>query len=271
MSNELKISIVTPTYNSEEYLEKCILSIKGQSYTNFEHIIVDGGSTDGTLDIIKKYENTYPMKWISEPDEGMYDAINKGFLMASGDIYAWLNSDDFYFPWTFQVVSTVFENKKIEWLTGMPSNTKKYGTCEITYQLPNLPTVYCTPLIRKGVYDGRTMYFVQQESCFWSRKLWEQVGGLDKTYKLAGDYFLWRKFAHRARLFTVHCNLASFRIHDNQKSEDIETYFRETKRGRSKQIKKLLVLLYLQLYALASYNNYVINVNDIMSGGQDVK
>lgn len=263
MSKQPKISIVTPTYNSAQYLEECILSIKKQNYDNYEHIIVDGGSTDGTLDIIKKYEGTYPMKWISESDEGMYDAINKGFRMASGDIYAWLNSDDFYFPWTFQVVAKAFVKKEIDWLTGIPSNTKKYGTCDITYQLPNLPTVYCTPLIKKGIYDGRIMYFVQQESCFWSRNLWEQVGGIAKKYKLAGDYFLWKKFAERARLYTIHCNLASFRIHEEQKSKDIEAYYAEIGKKRTIGLNSVIVQIYLQLFSLIKYRKYVINVDRI--------
>lgn len=260
---KLKISIVTPTYNSEEYLEKCILSIKNQKYDNYEHIIVDGGSTDGTLDIVKRYEGTYPMKWISEPDEGMYDAINKGFSMASGDIYAWLNSDDFYFPWTFYVVANVFQDERIKWLTGIPSNTKQFGTCDITYQLPNLPTVYCTPLIKRGIYDGRTMYFVQQESCFWVRNLWEEVGGIETKYKLAGDYFLWRKFAQRAELYTVQCNLASFRIHEEQKSKDIKSYYREVDRKSANNLVKTVFQIYLQLYSLMNYRKYVININQI--------
>lgn len=261
---KLKISIVTPTYNSEKYLEKCILSIKNQNYDNFEHIIVDGGSTDGTLDIIKRHERTYPMKWISEPDEGMYDAINKGFKMADGDIYAWLNSDDFYFPWTFFVVANVFQNERIKWLTGIPSNTKQFGTCDITFQLPNLPTVYCTPLIKRGIYDGRTMYFVQQESCFWARNLWEEVRGIEIKYKLAGDYFLWRKFAQRARLYTVQCNLASFRIHEEQKSKDIEAYYREVGRKKTKSLISTIIQIYLQMYSLVYYRKYVINLEEIL-------
>lgn len=90
------ISIVTPTFNQAEFIEDCILSIKNQSYKYIEHIIVDGGSTDGTIDIIKKYEGQYNMRWLSEPDNGQADAINKGFSMGHGDIVAWLNSDDFY-------------------------------------------------------------------------------------------------------------------------------------------------------------------------------
>jgi len=91
------VSIITPSYNQGDFIEETILSVKNQDYPNIEHIIVDGGSTDNTLDVLKKYEGTYNMRWISEPDEGQSDAINKGINMASGDIIAWLNSDDVYF------------------------------------------------------------------------------------------------------------------------------------------------------------------------------
>lgn len=264
MDKEIKISIVTPTYNSKEYMENCINSIKSQSYKNYEHIIIDGGSTDGTLDIIKKYEGSYPMKWISEPDRGMYDAINKGFNMADGDIFAWLNSDDFYFPWTLQVVAKVFNNRTdVEWLTGIPSNTRQYEKSDITYQLPNLATVYCTPLIRKGMYDGNNMYHIQQESCFWSRKIWEQTGINSDAYKLAGDYHLWKEFAEKTVLYTVNCNLASFRIHANQKSENIEEYNKEVNHPTKLLFIRILLQIYCQLYSLINYRKYVINLNDL--------
>lgn len=92
-----KISIVTPSYNQGQFIEETILSVKNQDYPNIEHIIVDGGSTDRTLEILKKYEGTYKIYWISEPDEGQADAVNKGFALAKGEIIGWLNSDDVYF------------------------------------------------------------------------------------------------------------------------------------------------------------------------------
>lgn len=263
MKKELKISIVTPTYNSEAFLEKCILSVGNQKWDNYEHIIIDGGSTDNTLNIIRKYEKKYHLKWISEPDKGMYDAINKGFAMASGDIMAWLNSDDIYFPWTFDVVARVFEKKGIDWLSGIPSNTKKMADIQITYLLPNLPTVYNTKMIRKGVYDGRRMCFVQQESCFWSRRLWEKTGGLKTEYKLAGDYFLWKSFAKYADLYTVNCNLASFRIHENQLSTDKKGYTKEIGTSNCPKLLKVFLQVYLHMYSLVKYQKYVINLEKL--------
>jgi len=105
MKDKPLVSIVTPSYNQGRFIEDTILSVKNQDYPNIEHIIVDGNSTDNTLDILKKYEGTYNMRWISEPDEGQSDAVNKGFRMAKGEIIGWLNSDDVYF--TKDVISYV--------------------------------------------------------------------------------------------------------------------------------------------------------------------
>ena len=263
MKENPRISIVTPTYNSEEYLEACILSIRNQCYENLEHIIIDGGSTDGTLEIIRKYEHDYPLRWISEPDGGMYDAINKGFSMAAGDILAWLNSDDFYFPWTCEVVAGAFSKKGIEWLSGIPSNTKRMGKSDVTFQLPNLPAVYNSSMIRKGIYDGSRMHFVQQGSCFWSRDLWEKTGGLRADCKLAGYYFLWREFAKYAKLYTINCNLASFRIHAKQMSEEKDRYRGEMRVKEWPAFMKVLMQIYLQLYSLVNYRRYVINIEKL--------
>src|SRR5690349_10977185 len=104
-----RISIVTPTLQRATFLERTLRSIRAQTYPSVEHIVVDGGSTDGTLPLLEQYASTYNMRWLSEPDGGIYDAINKGMRMATGDILAYLNSDDLYFPWTVDVVMRAFE------------------------------------------------------------------------------------------------------------------------------------------------------------------
>ena len=125
------VSIITPVYNSEEYLEECIKGMMSQTYRDFEHIIVDGGSKDGTLEIIKKYEGKYPMRWISEKDNGMYDAISKGFKMAKGDVFCWINSDDMYMPWTLATINKVINKEvnghKVQWCVGLGSRYTEDG------------------------------------------------------------------------------------------------------------------------------------------------
>lgn len=223
------ISIVTPTYNSEEYLEDCIKSIIAQTYTNYEHIIVDGGSTDNTIKIIKRYENQYPVRWISEKDNGMYDAIAKGFKMAKGDIFCWLNSDDMYMPWTLETVNRVMNRKvceeKVQWCVGRDSRFTHDG---INYIVSNRVRVFPRQLIAKGWMNGIMLGCLQQESSFWTRELYEAVGGLDTSYRYAGDYHLWRKFATKTNLYSLNSVLAGFRIHDGQKSSDVDSYLHET-------------------------------------------
>jgi glycosyltransferase involved in cell wall biosynthesis len=118
----LKISIITPTFNSEKYLERCIMSIQSQNYNNIEHIIIDGDSNDETKNIIKKYQNNKTIL-ISEKDAGIWDAMNKGLKIASGDIVGFLNSDDYYYPNAIKTVIKYFNNNNIDFLFG---TTQKY-------------------------------------------------------------------------------------------------------------------------------------------------
>lgn len=224
MDKHPKVSIVTACYNSEQFLEDCILSIMRQTYDNVEHIIIDGGSTDGTLDIIRKYENQYNVHWISEKDNGMYDAITKGFLMATGDIFAWLNSDDMYLPWACEVAAKVMSNTEIRWLIGVQSHYTEDG---VGHSIPRVSPVYPRNFIKKGYMDNRICNFLQQESMFWSRELWEENCDIISKYKIAGDYHLWRAFAQTEQLVAIDSVLSGFRIHEGQKSGNIEEYYSE--------------------------------------------
>lgn len=263
------ISIVTPTYNSEEYLEECILSIKNQKLYNFEHIIVDGGSNDKTLDVIKKYENTYPMHWISEKDNGMYDAIQKGFKLAKGDILCWLNSDDRYMPWSTIVMEKICINKTVNWCSGFPS----YITCDgIGYQKIKFRTAFSKKCIKKGYMRAGMMGCIQQESCFWTRELWEKSGGIDTQYKSAGDFHLWKNFAKYEQLYVVNSVIAGFRIHSGQKSSDRKQYDNEC--GKIKRLES--ILLKLKIFKL--YNKIIqiwkrktiIDINTIINEKYEV-
>jgi len=232
----MKFSIVTPTYNGEKYLAETIESIINQKGKfEIELIFVDNLSTDDTINIINNYnqkliEKSHPIhcksitfKIISEKDKGMYDALNKGFSLATGDIYAWSNSDDIYLPGAFEVVSDVFENfKKILWLKGITSyidessKLTRFGKCYLYYQ----------KWIRMGVY-GRKLYFLQQSSTFWRPELWRKVNGLDGKLKLAGDFGLWLKFAQYTPLYSLNFKTDCFRFRSGQLSEDKSNYYKE--------------------------------------------
>lgn len=224
-NHSLKFTIVTPCYNCCQYIESCILSVMHQTYSNFEHIIIDGGSTDGTLKIIEKYSNLYNMTYISEPDQGMYDAINKGFNFATGDVFSWLNADDSYMPWTLETLSKIFENEEYEWVTGIPALMDSNGTL---YSKKNFDVrTYSQRAIAKGKHHGRGRGFIQQESTFWRRELWEESNGLNVAYKYAGDFDLWKRFAKLTPLYSVNTILSAFRVHDGQKSADFINYYGE--------------------------------------------
>ena len=127
---ELKISVITPSYNSEKYIEDCIKSVLDQNYLNFEHLIIDGLSTDSTIDIVKRYDH---VKYISEPDNGLSDALNKGVNLATGDIICWLNSDDYYEKNIFPKVNQIFyDNPDYSWLIGMTSRLDELKNTKVT-------------------------------------------------------------------------------------------------------------------------------------------
>ena len=214
------VTIVTPSYNQGQFIEDTIRSVLLQGYPDLEYIIVDGGSTDGSVDIIRKYE-PWLAHWVTEPDEGMYHAINKGFARATGEIMAWLNSDDKYTPWTLQVVGDIFRSlPQVQWLTSLyPLHWNERGWA-----------VRCTKLegfSPQAFFRGRNLpgrnrfgtYWIQQESTFWRRQLWEQSGGyVDQDLKLAGDFDLWARFFQHAELYAVATPLAGFRVHLGQKT-----------------------------------------------------
>ncbi|HEX9819384.1 MAG TPA: glycosyltransferase family 2 protein [Methylomirabilota bacterium] len=209
MGNRPRISVVTPSFNQGRFLGACIRSVLSQNYPNLEYIVIDGGSTDGSAEIIKSFEKDLAY-WVSEPDAGHYETLNKGFRRATGDILAWLNSDDMYTPWAFTVVADIFERlPQVEWLSTLyPLFWNETGAATLCTQLPAFNR---RAILRRGIG-------VQQESTFWRRSLWERAGGaLDASFKLAGDLDLWARFWEHAELYGVAVPLGGLRLYGEER------------------------------------------------------
>lgn len=222
-----KISIVTPSLNQGQFLERAILSIINQNYPNLEYIVVDGGSSDNSLEIIKKYEGRLHY-WCSEPDKGHYDAINKGFSKATGEIFAWLNSDDMYCPWALKTVGSIFaQATDVNWLTTLNQLIwDKYDQCILVKSMPG----YSRDAFLDGCYfSGKNegLGFIQQESTFWRSSLWNEVGGLRLKYPMASDFDLWSRFYQRTELYGTLSPLGGFRAHGQNRSVVFPGYIEE--------------------------------------------
>lgn len=221
-----KISIITPNFNGGVYLEETIKSVLSQNYPNLEYIIIDGASTDDSVAIIKKYEKelTY---WVSEPDKGLYDAVQKGFDKSTGEIMAWINSDDLYHPKSFFTVAEIFEFNEVNWLQGIPSVFDEMGR-----------TVYVNPIKRWSKLDYYLGNFawIQQESIFWRRSLWEvSEKKIASEMKYAGDLELWLRFFRHEKLFVTHALLGGFRQRSNgQLSLNFLEQYKEEARDKIK-------------------------------------
>jgi len=188
----MKISIITPSFNQVEFIEHTIRSIFAQDYPELEYIIVDGGSTDGSVDVIRKYADRLTW-WVSEPDKGQADAINKGFRRASGDIVAWLNSDDMYAPGVFSDVNAVFEaNRDIGMVYGKAVSFDHDGSPLNELQIGDW-----------SLKDLVTFHIICQPAVFMRRSVLEQAGYLDDGYHMMLDHHLWLRIAQRTKIHHV--------------------------------------------------------------------
>jgi len=206
-----RIALVTPVLNSGKYLEQTIRSVLAQGYPNLEYFIVDGGSTDGTLNIIRKYESQIS-GWISEPDNGMYNAINKGFSRTSGEVMGWISATDKLQPGGLTVVGSVFRDlPEVEWITGRRTVYSDDGT-----------TIRIDPVMhwsRLRFLIGGSIRHIQQESTYWRRSLWEKAGAhVDASRRAAGDFELWVRYFRHAPLYSVDALIGGFRDHPDSGS-----------------------------------------------------
>ena len=212
MQQELPlVSIVTPSYNTGAFIQETILSVKKQTYPRIEHIIIDGGSTDNTLDVIKEYKGTYNMHWVSEPDNGQSDAINKGWRMAKGEILGWLNGDDTYMPWAVETV--------VKFLNDHPDVGMVYGDCN-TVNERNKLVQRCKAKkfnLKEMLCRGNTL---PQPAAFLRREVLDEVGYLDTNLHFAMDFDLWIRIGLEFKVEHISQFLANFRRCSGTKSMD---------------------------------------------------
>jgi len=203
------ISVITPSYNQAPFLEATIRSVLEQDYPALEYIVVDGGSTDGSPDIIRKYESRLAW-WVSEKDRGQTDAINKGFARATGSILAWLNSDDTYEPGALLEAGRFLrDHPEVGMVYGDTNYIDKDGRVVGRF---NARQADNSRLMRGAVY-------IPQQSTFFRAELWQQVGPLDPSFYFAMDYDLWVRLSQITRFQYLPGKIwANFRLHGTAKS-----------------------------------------------------
>lgn len=218
-----KISVVTITLNRRDFLEKAIRSVLAQDYANFEHIVIDGGSTDGTLEMLRRYPH---LRWISEPDSGQANAMNKGVARIQGDLFGWLNSDDTYPPGTFAAVA--------RYATTLPLDVAMiYGTC--------------TLVDRHGTVIGRTRYRpfdihrlrmgfnnINTPAVFLRAQVFRELGAFDESLRATYDVDMWARIAERYRLRAVPEPFSNLCLHDGSGLVSTRHHLAEMPRLRAK-------------------------------------
>ena len=219
-----RISVVTPSYNHGRFIEETIRSVVMQGYPNLEYIVIDGGSNDNTVEIISKYEKNITY-WVSEKDQGQSHAINKGFEKATGQILAYLNSDDVYMPYTLRLVAEIFATYGLQWLTGHRSHLVNQ---DVLAPLPAATTKFNSHLYQKGFHVPWVMGWNQQPSTFWSADIFNLCGKkFNESMQCSFDIDLWIRFSKHADLVYIRSVLAMMRQHAEQKSRTLKLDFKE--------------------------------------------
>jgi glycosyltransferase involved in cell wall biosynthesis len=214
-----RITVLTPCLNHADYLEACIRSVLDQGYPNLEYVIMDGGSTDGSVDIIRRYEQRLA-RWRTGRDRGHFDAVNQGFTASSGELMAWIGADDMLQKNSLWTAAAIFQQfPDVDWITGHPTSYDAAGRTFVHDVVPR----WSRYRLLRGDYQ-----WIQQESCMWRRRLWDRAGGhLNEQYAVAAELELWMRFFRHAKLFTTTALLAGFRQTRNQKSKQFNELYRE--------------------------------------------
>ena len=222
------ISVVTPVYNGERYLDEAIRSVREQTFGAWEYVIVDGGSSDRSREIALAHAACDPrITVISEPDQGMYDAVLKGLGRGSAPFCCWINADDRFLPWAFDMVAKYTQISGARWLTGLPATMDKDGLVH------TIDAVKWHPrwLIRAGLFHGKALGFIQQEGTFFARSLLARIEPTAlariRGCRQAGDFLLWTELGRFAPLHIVPSLLGTFRWHEGNQTRERDRYYAE--------------------------------------------
>jgi glycosyltransferase involved in cell wall biosynthesis len=226
----MKFSIVTPSFNQARFLERCIRSVLEQKVDDLEYSVIDGGSNDGSVNIIRDYADRLAY-WRSRPDGGYADALNEGFARSGGEIMGWLNSDDMLTRWALPVVASVFRAlPQVEWLTTLFPLVMDENDLVVAAKRGEGYNAAAFYRGRNVPLDPRFYTTViQQESTFWRRSLWERAGAaMDSSLRMAGDFELWARFFRHAELYAVGVPISCFRYQrDSFTSTRMPAYLEE--------------------------------------------
>ena len=211
-----KISIITPSFNQGKYLERTIQSVLNQGYENLEYIIVDGGSTDGSIELIKKYQENIAY-WISEKDEGQSEAINKGLRVATGDLVAWQNSDDIYFPGAFDEVAKSYRNsKEVDLFIGNMNLINEDD--QIIQELK-----YVEPTYKSLIAEGMVL---TNQAAFWRRNIHNKIGYLNESLHYGFDYEWFLRVLNFGNAIHINKTLGGLRMHNETKTYNFQEQFK---------------------------------------------
>jgi len=243
-----KVSIITPSFNQADFIERTVESVLSQNYPNFEYIIMDGGSTDGTVEILKKYGEK--IIWRSKRDKGQGDAINKSLKLAKGEIFAYLNSDDVLAPGALKVVADFFiKNPKKMWV---------FGKCRIIddsdKEIRSWITAYKNFWLKR--YDYRTLLilnYLSQPAVFWRREASEKIGLFNNHYYWTLDYDYWLRLGKKYSPGFINRYLANFRVHQSSKTSiGVKNFLEEVEVAKQHTQNPLVIgLHYLNFLSIA--------------------
>lgn len=214
-----RISIVTPNYNYGALIERTMQSVLQQSYPDLEYVVIDDGSTDQSVEIIQRHQSQLKY-WTHRPNRGQYESVNEGFTHTTGEVMAWLDSDDVYLPWTLWCVGAIFAHfPEVHWLVGQ-SVVMQDGVIHRVRDLKPFPQA----LIRAGLFHGGPggLGWISQENMFWRRSLWNKAGPLRTSLRVGADYDMNIRFAQHAELYVASTVLGGFNMRFGQNRSTVE-------------------------------------------------